>query len=81
MGKSLLLPTKLANSLDEYDSFRSTILKSFGAIPKRRVAERIRPRTPPLLRSLKKRAIISLSDYFKANQKHRNKYSNEPTLS
>ncbi|GIY11995.1 reverse transcriptase [Caerostris darwini] len=74
------LPTKLANSLDEYDSFRSTTLKSFGAIPKRKVAERIRPRTRPLLRSLKKEPLFPSQTISKANQKHRNKYSDEPTL-
>ncbi|GIY29962.1 hypothetical protein CDAR_484671 [Caerostris darwini] len=35
------LPTKLAVRLDEYDSICSTTSKSFGAIPKGRVAEKV----------------------------------------
>ncbi|GIY83531.1 CCHC-type domain-containing protein [Caerostris darwini] len=64
------LPTKLADRSDENDSVHSTTSKSFGAIPK----ERVRPRTPPLVRPLKKELLFSSQITSKGNQQHRNKY-------
>ncbi|GIY41520.1 hypothetical protein CEXT_218901 [Caerostris extrusa] len=68
------LPTKLADRSDENDSVHSTTSKSFGAIPKERVAKRVRPRTPPLVRPLKKELLFSSQITSKWNQQHRNKY-------
>ncbi|GIZ03417.1 hypothetical protein CEXT_1651 [Caerostris extrusa] len=65
---------------DEYDSVRSTTSKSFGDIPKGRVAERVQPRTPPLHQILKKVPSLSLQITAKWNQRQRINSLTNPTL-